>query len=56
MKLKVICQRCGKTEIIETDDLPYEWELVSPRQFGIKADYDLWFCLECSKKKMEVIK
>lgn len=48
MKMKVVCQRCGKTETINTEqDNTHKWRLTEPTEYGINEVWDLWLCWDC---------
>ena len=63
MKLRVICQICGATTVIDTEkpvgQFP-RWDSYTLEEFdfdnldiGVFRDYEIWICPECHKKVSE---
>jgi len=50
MKLKVVCQKCGKMEEINTkDSLPWEFKNINDLVSNLPEwmDWEVWFCYDC---------
>jgi len=61
MLLKIVCQICGRTEVLDTEK-PYgsslHWESYKLEEFGIPEehpfhDYEIWICPECLEEAVE---
>ena len=53
MLLKVICQICGRTKVLDTER-PCLWEIYKLKELGITdepfSDYEIWICPKCLEK------
>jgi len=48
LKLKVVCQNCGKTGEIETDAIQSDWHGYCADKFKEDTgDWNVWLCAEC---------
>jgi transposase-like protein len=61
MKIKVICQLCGKSSTIETEKplgAKPRWENYTLFEIGIErhpfSDYEIWVCPECHEEFVEI--
>jgi len=53
VKLKAVCQRCGKVDVVDTDN-PVGWTCNMLDRFVSRnyweAQYQLWLCADCEQK------
>ena len=55
MFLRVVCQRCGKVDTIDTNNPDGSWvyfllsEFVSSATYW-ESQYDVWLCRDCERK------
>lgn len=58
MRLRVICQKCGKTGVIETSEVNSSWDWLKTTDviLGLldSLDWEIWFCSDCWTKVKEL--
>ena len=57
MKLRVVCQECGKTGIVRTDERDTDWNWLDATDFIDDLEsymsWDIWFCLDCCPRNRD---